>query len=133
MYEIYEGIKVELNRTTPSSVKAYQQALQEQGVESVNNVSTFVKEELVKQVQDGETTESSIREIVSKGLRNSGIASFDLFYNQEFIYKWLPVIFKITPEQIEKTKIDFDNKFSVDEFSKGYTDFFVRLRNPLIG
>lgn len=133
MYEIYEGIKVELNRTTPSSVKAYQQALQEQGVESVNQVSTFVKEELVKQVQDGEITESSIREIVSKGLRNSGIASFDLFYNQEFIYKWLPVIFKITPEQIEKTKIDFDNKFSVDEFSKGYTDFFVRLRNPLIG
>ena len=133
MYEIYEGIKVELNRTTPSSVKAYQQALQEQGVESVNNVSTFVKEELVKQVQDGEITESSIREIVSKGLRNSGIASFDLFYNQKFIYKWLPVIFKITQEQIEKTKIDFDNKFSVDEFSKGYTDFFVRLRNPLIG
>lgn len=133
MYEIYEGIKVELNRTTPASVKAYQKALQDQGVESVGNVANFVKEELLAKTKDGEIAEEGIREIVSKALRNNGIASFDIFYNQEFIFKWLPVIFKITGEQIEKVKINFDEKFSVDEFSKGYTDFFVRLRNPLIG
>lgn len=127
MYEIYEGIKVPINHVTPFSVKKYQERLKQEGAKSSENIMQTVEKELPKQMVEGEITPNGIKEIVARAIQDQVVSSLDIYSNREFVDEWIDIVFKISAE--DKAKItDFDNKFYMEEFMKGYSDFFGRLR-----
>jgi len=128
MYEIYEGIKVEINRVTPYSVKKYQERLKGESSKSQDAIMDVVKKELPKQMEDGTITPDGIKEIVARAVQDQVIASLDIYADKEFFFDWLEVIYKVSPEDKAKM-VDFETKFYVDEFMRGYSDFFGRLRS----
>lgn len=127
-YEIYEDVKVQLRRVTPKSVKMYQAQLIAEGSKSQESIMEVVNRELPKQMQEGTITPDGIKAIVATAIQNQVAASLDIFCNRDFVDNWLNIVFDITHEQIEKTKEDFENKFCMDEFIRGHSDFFARLR-----
>ena len=135
IYEIIEGVKIPLNRITPYSVKEYKKLLEESGAKSTETIMATVDKELPKVMEDGSITKSAITDLMSKALRDNIISSLDIYLDQNFYKKWLNVIFDCgkDKEKIEKEIENFlepSSKFSVDEFMRGFTDFFVRLRSP---
>ena len=127
MYEIYEGIKVPINRVTPKSVKKYQERLRGESSKSQEAIMETVNKELPKQLEDGSITPNGIKEIVAKAVQDQVIASLDIYADKQFFDEWLDIVFQVSNE--DKAKMtDFENKFYVDEFMKGYSDFFGRLR-----
>lgn len=133
MYEIIEGVKVSLNRITPYSVKEYKKMLEESGAKSTESIVETVNKELPKAIEDGSITKSAITDLLSKALKDNVTSSLDAYLDQNFYKKWLNVIFNCgqDKEKIEKEIENFlepSSIFSVDEFMKGFHDFFARLR-----
>lgn len=133
-YEIIEGIKLPLNRITPYSIKEYKKVLENSGVKSTETIMETVEKELPKVMENESITKTGITEIISKALRDNITSSLDSYLDKNFYKKWLSIIF-ITGESKEKILNEIENflepnsKFSVDEFMKGFQDFFVRLRS----
>ena len=133
MYEIYEGIKAELNRITPYTVKKYKETLEKSGLESTKNIMKTVEEELPKKLdKEGTVTKDDIVDLIAQSLQKNVTDSLNIYLDKEFYDEWLDLVFKLKPEEVKLIKeSDFfapDSKFSIDEFMRGYSDFFVRLR-----
>lgn len=133
MYEIYEGIKAELNRITPYTVKKYKETLEKSGLESTKSIMETVEKELPKKLdKEGTVTKDDIVELVAQSLQKNVTDSLNIYLDKEFYDEWLDLVFKLKPEEVKLIKeSDFlsqDSKFSIDEFMRGYSDFFARLR-----
>lgn len=134
MYEIYEGVKVELNRVTPYSVKLYKERI----IENMGGTKENIKQALEADILNASVGDENKKELDSKELfsmldnaiNKSAIGSLDIFLDKQYVEKWIDVIFKITPEQIKIVlECDWDAKdckFSWDEFARGHKDFFMR-------
>lgn len=133
MYEIYEGIKAELNRITPYTVKKYKETLEKSGLESTKSIIETVEKELPKKLDNESTvTKDDIVELVATAMQKNVTDALNIYLDKEFYDEWLDLVFKLKPEEVKMIKeSDFfapDSKFSIDEFMRGYSDFFGRLR-----
>ena len=131
MYQIHKDVKVDLNIVTPRSIQRYKEYLKKQGNVSEENITNVVRQKLLDAIKDGGIRETVINNIVSEAIEQSAIEAFGMYCDRGFIDEWIETLFVITPEQVEATKDDWENKFSWDEFMRGFFDFFLRLRQPL--
>lgn len=130
MYQIHKDVKCPLNIVTPHSVKKYQEYLTEQGNEAQEGITAIAMKKVSEAIKDGGIKESSILNIVGEAITSNAVESLAIYTDRKFIDDWTEIIFVITPEEIEKTKENWDMKFSWDEFMRGFFDFFLRLREP---
>lgn len=135
MYQIYDGMNLELNKVTPYTIKRYKALLENSSVKITKSIADVVAKELPNTLEEGNTlTESGVAELIQKVVRQEILDGLDIYLDKDFYVEWASLIFKINPEQIEKIKNeDFDSKdckFSIDEFMRGFSDFFLRLKKP---
>ncbi|MEW6006117.1 MAG: hypothetical protein AB1695_12465 [Stygiobacter sp.] len=131
LYELKLNVKVPLNIVTPLSVKKYQETLKQESLKSKANIMELVKQELATKIDNGEIKYSELETILETVIHEQVIKSLDIFVSIDFFKEWADIIFVLTDAQKEELFKDFETTLAINEFIRGYYDFFGRLRMNL--
>jgi len=129
MYKIHLDYKeVELNIVTPNAVKKYREFIEQQTNKDVQGATEKINKELPNLLENNEIKSSALAKIIAEAGTKQILDSLEIYFDEDFIFGWLPVLFKL--ENVDYKK-DWLEKFSIDEFIRGMYDFFFRLKIPL--